>query len=388
MYVYEVARRLGERGLKVDVFTRQESTEESGVVELNEHARVIHVAAGPPEPVAKEELPELVPEFAAELDSRMDDYQIVHSHYWLSGMVGRVARPAARPSRWCTPCTPWPGSRTRHPVGTRSPSPTYANRERRRSSPTRPSLTANTSDEAAELQHHYRARPEQLVVVPPGVDLHTFHPCDQPKSRAQLGVTQDAQVILFVGRIQPLKAPDVLIEAVARLVAARPIAPTTNYGSSSSAAPAARRPAGRQRCRRWLANLGVDDVVEFRPHSPRTSCSGGTALPTSSASPRTPSRSGSSPWRPRPAVVRWWPPTSGVCDTPSRTGTPGSWSPIMTRASGRARWPRSSTTRTPQPGSGPTARCTRPGSAGTTPRPPPCGPTRRHGMALRHSDRG
>ena len=72
-------------------------------------------------------------------------------------------------------------------------------------------LTASTTDEAAELQQHYHARPDQLVLVPPGVDLHTFHPCDQPKSRAQLGVDQDAEVVLFVGRIQPLKAPDVLI---------------------------------------------------------------------------------------------------------------------------------------------------------------------------------
>ena len=86
-------------------------------------------------------------------------------------------------------------------------------------------LTANTSDEAAELRSHYGAQPEQIMIVPPGVDLHTFHPCDQPKSRAQFGVAQDSQVILFVGRIQPLKAPDVLIKAVAELVATRPGTP-------------------------------------------------------------------------------------------------------------------------------------------------------------------
>ena len=85
-------------------------------------------------------------------------------------------------------------------------------------------LTANTSDEAAELQRHYGARSEQIVIVPPGVDLHTFHPCDQPKSRAQFGVAQDAQVILFVGRIQPLKAPDTLIRAVAELARRDPAA--------------------------------------------------------------------------------------------------------------------------------------------------------------------
>ncbi len=83
-------------------------------------------------------------------------------------------------------------------------------------------LTANTTDEAAELEHHYAAHPDRITIVPPGVDLHTFHPCDQPKSRAQLGVPQDARVILFVGRIQPLKAPDVLIRAVAELARRSP----------------------------------------------------------------------------------------------------------------------------------------------------------------------
>ena len=67
-------------------------------------------------------------------------------------------------------------------------------------------------------------------MVPPGVDLHTFHPCDQPKSRAQLGVAQDAKVILFVGRIQPLKAPDVLIQAVARLGRPRARSGATSSG--------------------------------------------------------------------------------------------------------------------------------------------------------------
>jgi D-inositol-3-phosphate glycosyltransferase len=129
-------------------------------------------------------------------------------------------------------------------------------------------LTANTSHEAEELRQHYGAVPQQTVIVPPGVDLHTFHPCDRPKSRAQLGIAQDAEVILFVGRIQPLKAPDVLIRAVARMLE--------------------RDPERRRRLRLiiigspsgpeagWSASLpqlaeaaGLSDLVEFRPHSPR-----------------------------------------------------------------------------------------------------------------------
>lgn len=266
VYVYEVARRLGERGLQVDVYTR-DAGGESGIVEVNEHARVIHVTAGQKEPVAKEELPELVPEFAAQLDSRMDGYQIVHSHYWLSGMVGRELA-----SRHAVPLVHTMHTMARVKNQTRgadqASEPDVRELGEAQIVADAAVLTANTSDEAAELQHHYRARPEQLVVVPPGVDLHTFHPCDQPKSRAQLGVTQDAKVILFVGRIQPLKAPDLLIEAVARLVSARPSrrdqlrliiigSPSGPQARWSATLPALAR------------DLGVDDVVEFRPHSPR-----------------------------------------------------------------------------------------------------------------------
>ena len=94
VYVYEVARRLGERGLKVDVFTRQESTEESGIVELNEHARVIHVPAGPPEPLAKEDLPGLVSEFAAQLDPQLR--RLPDRPFALLAL--RHGRPRTRPS--------------------------------------------------------------------------------------------------------------------------------------------------------------------------------------------------------------------------------------------------------------------------------------------------
>ena len=160
-------------------------------------------------------------------------------------------------------------------------------------------LTANTSDEAAELRRHYGARPEQIAVVPPGVDLHTFHPCDQPKSRAQLGVAQDAEVILFVGRIQPLKAPDVLIKATALLVAAHARTP---------AASAADHHRQSQR-----AGGGVGEVPPRVGRGPRDRRRGGVpaALPPGRAVPlvlRLRRRRGAVPQR----VVR-----------PGRPGGPG-----------------------------------------------------------------
>ena len=88
VYVAEVARRLGERGLKVDVFTRAEDPDVDEIVEIHEHTRVISLPAGPREMVSKESLISLLPEFSARVQSRIDSYDVVHSHYWLSGLVG------------------------------------------------------------------------------------------------------------------------------------------------------------------------------------------------------------------------------------------------------------------------------------------------------------
>src|SRR6187401_670726 len=88
VYVAEVSRRLGERGIKVDVFTRAEDPAATETVEVNEHTRVITVPAGPLEAVPKESLPELVPEFTARLDGVIKGYDLIHSHYWLSGLIG------------------------------------------------------------------------------------------------------------------------------------------------------------------------------------------------------------------------------------------------------------------------------------------------------------
>jgi len=267
VYVSEVARRLGERGLKVDVFTRAEDPRTPRVEEINEHTRVISLPAGPPAAVTKEMLPDLVPEFAAQLESVVDDYALLHSHYWLSGITAWDLTQRHQ--------LPWV-----HTMHTMARVKNAALGQHQTGEPDRrergeaaivahaDGLTANTSDEATELRELYGARPEQITIVPPGVDLHTFHPCNQPKSRAQLGVNQDSQVILFVGRIQPLKAPDVLIRAVAELarrdprrrdslrliIIGSPSGPDSEW--STTLAPLA-------------AELGVADLIDFRPHSPR-----------------------------------------------------------------------------------------------------------------------
>jgi D-inositol-3-phosphate glycosyltransferase len=267
VYVAELARRLGERGLKVDVFTRQTGLTDP-VVELNEHARVIALPAGPRGAVPKEDLPTLVGEFSAALESRIDSYDLVHSHYWLSGMAAlelkeRHAQPFVHTMHTMARVkNAWQG-----PGYSGEPAERELGEEAIVHAAN--ALTANTSDEAEDLRRLYDADPAKIMIVPPGVDLHTFHPCDQPKSRAQLGVDLDAQVILFVGRIQPLKAPDVLIKALGELVRMDPSRrdrlKLIIIGSPSG--PDAD----------WTASLpilatslDIAEMVEFRPHSERS----------------------------------------------------------------------------------------------------------------------
>jgi D-inositol-3-phosphate glycosyltransferase len=201
------------------------------------------------------------------MDAVAPSYDLLHSHYWLSGLVAvelsaRHGLPVVHTMH--TMARVKNAARGRqHPI-----EPDVRSRGEASIVDSVDALTANTSHEAEELAEHYAARADQIVIVPPGVDLHTFHPCDQPKSRAQLGVAQDAQVILFVGRIQPLKAPDVLIKAVGKLVEQDPDRrgrlKLIIIGSPSGpeAEWSARLPA-------LADSLGLSEVVEFRPHSPR-----------------------------------------------------------------------------------------------------------------------
>ncbi|HET9648577.1 MAG TPA: D-inositol-3-phosphate glycosyltransferase [Microlunatus sp.] len=267
VYVAELSRRLGERGLKVDVYTRAE-TDGPEVVEINEHTRVVHLRVGPTEPVAKEVLPDLVEEFAGRMGPMIGGYDLVHSHYWLSGLAGLALK-----QRHGIPLvhTMHTMARVKNAAlhGDQQAEPDVRDRGEAAIVAAADALTANTRDEATELIELYGADREQIVVVPPGVDLHTFHPCDQPRSRAQLGVRQNAQVILFVGRVQPLKAPDVLIRAVADLVRTDP-ARRERLQLIIIGSPSGPEAGWSRSLPTLAAELGVDDLVDFRPHSVRS----------------------------------------------------------------------------------------------------------------------
>jgi D-inositol-3-phosphate glycosyltransferase len=226
VYVIELSKRLAAQGIAVDIFTRATSSALDPIVDAYDGVTVRHIHAGPFEGLTKTELPGQLCVFArevlrAEAAQPVGHYDAVHSHYWLSGQVGALAR-----DRWGVPLV--------HSMHTMAKVKNDALAEGDTPEPmariigeeqvveAADMLVANTDLEAKQLINLYDADPGRVEVVHPGVDLEVFRPQDRAAARAALDLPADAAVLLFAGRIQPLKAPDVLLRAVAALLARAP----------------------------------------------------------------------------------------------------------------------------------------------------------------------
>jgi D-inositol-3-phosphate glycosyltransferase len=275
VYVVETARRLAERGTEVEVFTRATSGDLPPVAPLAPGVIVRHVVAGPFSGLSKNDLPGQLCAFAAgvlrtEAEQDPGWYDLVHSHYWLSGQVGWLAA-----DRWNVPLVHTMhtmakvknlslalGDAPEPPVRVIGEEQVVAAADR---------LVANTDDEARDLIDLYDADPAHVAVVPPGVDLDTFGPGGPGAAalaRRRLGLPADADVLLFVGRIQPLKAPDVLLRAVERMLVHEPwrrdrLVVSVVGGPSGSGLE---RPEELQKL---AGELGISDVVTFHPPASR-----------------------------------------------------------------------------------------------------------------------
>lgn len=268
VYVLELAKRLATRGVEVDIFTRATSSSVPPNVLAADGVLVRHIAAGPFEGLTKGELPGQLCVFArevlrAEAAQPLGHYDAVHSHYWLSGQVGALAR-----DRWGVPLI--------HSMHTMAKVKNDALAEGDTPEPegriigeeqvveAADLLIANTDLEAKQLINLYDADPGRVEVVHPGVDLAVFRPHDRRAVRRELGLPADARVLMFAGRIQPLKAPDVLLRAVAVLLDRHPGL------RSSLVVPIVGGPSGsgleHPTALDDLADaLGLSDVVRFVP---------------------------------------------------------------------------------------------------------------------------
>lgn len=226
VYVAQTARRLAARGVEVEIFTRATSSEDPPAVQAWPGVIVRNVIAGPFEGLEKGDLPGQLCSFAggvlrAEARRERGFYDLVHSHYWLSGQVGYLAK-----DRWAVPLVHSAHTLGRVKNGALAagdrPEPrgrligedqVVAEADR---------LVANTAIEAGQLVELYGADPARIDIVPPGVDVDLFRPGSMAAARARLGLSHDDVVLVFAGRIQPLKGPDVLVRAAAVLAGRHP----------------------------------------------------------------------------------------------------------------------------------------------------------------------
>ncbi|MCZ9309533.1 D-inositol-3-phosphate glycosyltransferase [Corynebacterium uberis] len=228
VYVLSTATQLARQGVDVDVFTRATRPSQGDVVEVAPHLRVVNVVAGPYEGLSKEELPTQLAAFAGGIvqfvRSEGVDYDVIHSHYWLSGQVGWLLR-----DLWGIPLV-----HTAHTLAAvknlhRAASDSAESEARRiceqQIVDNADVMVVNTAEEQGDLLCHYDAELERIVVVPPGADTELFTPGTNRNTelaRRALGVPLHAKVIAFVGRLQEFKGPQVLIRAVAQMLADAP----------------------------------------------------------------------------------------------------------------------------------------------------------------------
>ncbi|NTW44142.1 MAG: glycosyltransferase family 1 protein [Anaerolineaceae bacterium] len=219
VYVHQLTRHLGQMGIHVDVYTRSQDEHVPHILhDLGYGNRVVHVPSGPEVPLPKSELVRYIPKFvdgillfAKEKNIR---YDIIHSHYWMSGIAAIELKKI-----WNTPIV-----NMFHTLGlmknriARSPNEIEGNYRldgERKVIAEADRLIAATLAEKSQLEFLYEAPSSKIAVIPPGVDTSMFYPIPKEEAKEVIGIDANSNMILFVGRIEPLKGIDSLIQAIA-----------------------------------------------------------------------------------------------------------------------------------------------------------------------------
>jgi D-inositol-3-phosphate glycosyltransferase len=270
IYVVEAAQNMAAMGVAVDIFTRRTNADVADVVEVAPGVRVIQLNVGPIDGVTKEKLPSFIPELSSVFRKALSEnkYDVIHSHYWISG---KVAMPVAKDLQIPLVHTMHTMARVKNLnlAEGEVPEPMIRVQGETQVVAAADALVANTDAEAASLVSLYEACPDNVSVVSPGVNLKVFTPgAGRAASRKGLGLDPDAHIITFVGRIQPHKGPEVLIRSIAELVSHSPHLRTkliTNIIGGASGA----NQSEVERLKELTTWLGIDDVVSFAPPVPR-----------------------------------------------------------------------------------------------------------------------
>jgi D-inositol-3-phosphate glycosyltransferase len=263
VYIRELASALAETGVEVEIFTRSTSAGQPAVEHPGPGVCVHNVLAGPLRKIPKEDLPGLLHSLVAEIEQIRQRqphgrYDVIHSHYWVSGIAGLELS-----ELWGVPLV-----HTMHTMAKvknlllesgEHPEPRRRELGEHRIVDGAARLIANTSAEAEELVSHYNADFDQIDVAAPGVDLSTFTPAFRARSRAERGVPRETFHLVFAGRIQRLKGPHVLLKAAALLRSRRP---EINLRLTILGALSGNKDFN---LRHLIAEAGMDDVVTHLP---------------------------------------------------------------------------------------------------------------------------
>ncbi len=218
VYIRELATELGRRGNTVDIFTRQTHASTPKVVQLAPNVRVIHIHAGPKSPLHKNSLFSYIPSFVAQVamfaDAEARRYDILHSHYWLSGVAG-----VELAWHWDIPHVTMFHTLARlkqlaHP-DEQEPQQRLDMEQRLLQSVD--CVIAATTDERTQMMRYCGAPMNRVQVIPCGVNLELFIPYAQQQARMQMGLDVHQPLLLFAGRLDPFKGPDILLRAAAMM---------------------------------------------------------------------------------------------------------------------------------------------------------------------------